>query len=280
MTDAAGRDVAAALDELYQVPPAEFIVRRDRLAAELRAAGLRKEAAEVKRRRRPSSAAWAVNRLHEKHPETLARLRAAGDRERELLREGARPEEHQAARDERRAAVAAAREHGLAILRAQGSLTETVAGRLGRTLEALAVYGSLLPDPGPGRLDRELDPPGFELLAKLELPTRRRSARPARTTKPAPAARRRPARKAGAAPSAAARAAARSAERDVAAARRALDRAVKSAETADRRLEELRRRVESEARTAAERHRAVTNTRRKLEQAELRLARARRDPAS
>ena len=50
-----------AVRELFTLPPEEFVAARDRLAAELKEAGKADEAAEVKRLRRPSVVAWAVN---------------------------------------------------------------------------------------------------------------------------------------------------------------------------------------------------------------------------
>jgi hypothetical protein len=50
-------------DELYGTPPDEFVARRDELAKELTAASERKLAAEVRKLRKPTVSAWAVNLL-------------------------------------------------------------------------------------------------------------------------------------------------------------------------------------------------------------------------
>jgi hypothetical protein len=50
------------LDELYREPPDRFVGARDGLAKELRAAGEADEAARVKKLRRPTVAAWMINR--------------------------------------------------------------------------------------------------------------------------------------------------------------------------------------------------------------------------
>lgn len=69
---------ARAPEDLYGLPLEEFTPARDALAKELRAAGSKDEAAEVKRLRKPSLAAWALNRVARDHPDAVALLREAG----------------------------------------------------------------------------------------------------------------------------------------------------------------------------------------------------------
>ena len=69
---------ARAPEDLYGLPLEEFTPARDALAKELKAAGRRDEAAEVKSLRKPSVAAWALNRAARDHPDAVERLRAAG----------------------------------------------------------------------------------------------------------------------------------------------------------------------------------------------------------
>ncbi len=56
-----GVDTATRIDGLYRLPPEDFVAARDALVRELRADGLRDEAADVKSMRRPTVAAWALN---------------------------------------------------------------------------------------------------------------------------------------------------------------------------------------------------------------------------
>lgn len=65
---------ARAPDDLYGLPLDEFIAARDALAKELKAAGDKDAAADVKKLRKPSLAAWALNRTARRHPEDVARL--------------------------------------------------------------------------------------------------------------------------------------------------------------------------------------------------------------
>jgi hypothetical protein len=69
-----------AIDELYAGGPEDFVARRAKIAAELAGQGLMAEAADVKKRRRPSIAAAAVNEVVRSHPDDLHALGAAGDR--------------------------------------------------------------------------------------------------------------------------------------------------------------------------------------------------------
>jgi hypothetical protein len=69
---------ARAPEGLYALPLEEFTPARDALAKELKAAGRKDEAAEVKSLRKPSLAAWALNRTARDHPDAIAALRAAG----------------------------------------------------------------------------------------------------------------------------------------------------------------------------------------------------------
>src|SRR5215472_15754045 len=57
-------DHRQALEALYKVPLANFVAERDRLAAELRAAGDEEGARQLARRRRPTTSAWTVNQLY------------------------------------------------------------------------------------------------------------------------------------------------------------------------------------------------------------------------
>jgi DNA repair exonuclease SbcCD ATPase subunit len=91
------------VDELYGAPPGEFIARRDALAKELRASD-RAAADAVKKLRKPSVSAAAVNRLARSAPDDVEALLAAGEALRQAqLGGGDRDAIRAAARDEREA---------------------------------------------------------------------------------------------------------------------------------------------------------------------------------
>ena len=69
---------ARAPEDLYGLPLEEFTPARDALAKELKAAGRKDEATEVKSLRKPSVAAWAMNRVARDHADAIGPLRAAG----------------------------------------------------------------------------------------------------------------------------------------------------------------------------------------------------------
>jgi hypothetical protein len=65
-------------DQLFTLSPDEFVAARDALAAELRNAGDRDGAAEVKALRRPTVGAWAINQVSRRHSDEVNELLAAG----------------------------------------------------------------------------------------------------------------------------------------------------------------------------------------------------------
>src|SRR4029450_8470746 len=65
--------------DLYGLPFDEFTKARDELAKELRKAGKKEAADEVKAFRKPSVSAWVVNQLARRHPQEMKALVKAGD---------------------------------------------------------------------------------------------------------------------------------------------------------------------------------------------------------
>jgi hypothetical protein len=65
--------------DLYGLPVEEFTKTRDELAKELRKAGKKEAADEVKALRKPSVSAWVVNQLARRHPQEMKALVKAGD---------------------------------------------------------------------------------------------------------------------------------------------------------------------------------------------------------
>lgn len=67
-------DVDEVADELYRLPPAEFVPARDARAAEARAQGDRAAADAIKKLRKPTAAAWLANLLSRGRREDVDRL--------------------------------------------------------------------------------------------------------------------------------------------------------------------------------------------------------------
>lgn len=168
-------------DELYRLPPEAFTAARDAAAKERRTSGNAAGAAELKALRRPSVAAWLVNRLAHDSPELLdsllalgpelaeaqscgdaAALRALGDSRRRLVESVT----HSAAEAAGRSVTASVREEVAATLEAAladpGSARAVRSGRLVRSLSyagfgAVDLAGAVAPaaaEPAPVPTDR------------------------------------------------------------------------------------------------------------------------------
>jgi hypothetical protein len=156
---------AQAGDELFGLPPEEFVAARDELARRLRREGDAEAAKQVKALRRPSLSAWAVNRLARERGRALGPLLAAGERLRAahqaaLAGEGA-AELRSAAKAEREA-VAGLVETALELLREAGHpTTDATRDRVAATLHAAAASPEAADLVRDGRLTTDLDPSGF-----------------------------------------------------------------------------------------------------------------------
>lgn len=96
-------DLAAAVDELYGVAPADFVATRGRLVGQAQAADDPELAAELKGLRKPTVVAWLLNRVAREEPDVVAPLLDLGERMRAAQAKGdgaalaaARPERHEA----------------------------------------------------------------------------------------------------------------------------------------------------------------------------------------
>lgn len=72
--------MADELDELYEVKPEEFTALRTKLAAAAKTAGDADTAEQISAARRPTTAAWVVNRLALRDQDVRARLAGLGER--------------------------------------------------------------------------------------------------------------------------------------------------------------------------------------------------------
>lgn len=169
----------AEIGSLYALPLAEFTPARNALAARLRKEGDREASERVKGLAKPSVSAWAVNVLFRDEQDQMKALLAAGDRARRALAEalthGAAESLRGALQDERELRDAL-RRRAAALLAKEGSApSRAIADRITVNLESLALSPAAAEAAERGWLDRDLDPPGFEVLAGLQL-----GARPAR----------------------------------------------------------------------------------------------------
>ena len=161
---------AELVDRLYGLPLAEFTGARNAAATELRKAGQREAADQVKALRKPTAAAAAVNRLVREHRGEVEQFlhAAAAMRDAQFSGKGA--------------LTAATKEEHEALAR----LTRLGGEAVRQTLLAAAVDDDAAQQLLEARLQRELEPRGFGTLLAYAPPA---AARPKETT----AARARPA---------------------------------------------------------------------------------------
>jgi hypothetical protein len=157
---------------LYSLPLGEFTTARNALAKELKKKD--KEAAErIQKLAKPPASAWAVNRLFEEEAARMKALLAAGEKARKglhsVLTEGD-PASLQEALQEQRKLRDDLHRRALALLeKTKQPASPAVAERLGVNLESLALSPDAAATAERGWLDSDLDPPGFEVLAGLQL---------------------------------------------------------------------------------------------------------------
>lgn len=172
------------VDALFKLPQAEFIGARKTLAARLKKDGLANESDWVKALAKPSISAWTVNQLYWEHREAFDRLIETGQRFRQAQtsRKMAAMRE---ALDARREALSHLSDLATTLLRDAGHhpALDTMR-RITTTLEAMSAYALLPGGPPPGRLTKDVDPPGFESLASFiaGAGTKTRTAEPARVS--------------------------------------------------------------------------------------------------
>ena len=262
---------ARAPEDLYGLPLEEFTRARDALAKELRTRGDQDGAAEVKRLRKPSLAAWALNQTARRHGPEVRRLLEAGAASREAQEEALAGDAGALREASRALGEQIERVADLAATELSGTGREPSPAQRDRivaTLRAAAADeqgGRLLER---GILVDELEPAGFGAFGAME-PVARPSGSGGRASTRAPRKRspeeqetieaaRREVRRAEAEAEAAATRARRRAERAEAAERRAREAQLEAeaarseAEDAAGEAEAARRRAEEAARRLAE----------------------------
>jgi hypothetical protein len=171
------------LDELYREPPEGFVAARNELARELRASGDRDESNRIKKLRRPSVAAWLLNRTALSLPRSLDEFAEACRRLEEA--QGRALEGDDDAVAEWRAAAAGQRASNAAVVETAAGLARDAGHSVNRhvldlvsdTLQAASGDADLRDRLMRGRLEREESAPtlGMPTVA----PQRRRDSRAA-----------------------------------------------------------------------------------------------------
>jgi hypothetical protein len=171
-------ELETEIARLYSLPLAEFTAERNALAARLRKEGDREASERVKGLAKPSVSAWAVNVLFRDQKETMDAFLAAGRRARGILQEalskGTGAESLPDAMQDERDLRDDLRRRAVALLSPDGKEPgRDIVDRITNDLEALALSPAAEAAAERGWLDRDLDPPGFEIFAGLPLAPRR-----------------------------------------------------------------------------------------------------------
>lgn len=175
------------LDRLFQAPFAEFVGTRNGVAAMLKKEGRTDESARVRGLAKPSYTAWLVNQLYWNARDQLDAFLKASDRVRaaeHALLEGRKASGHADLLAARAAALDQLMARASARAAEEGTpLSPALGERLKTTLEAIGSFGSAEARHAKGRLQEDLDPPGFAAFAALASGARA-AATPASARKP------------------------------------------------------------------------------------------------
>lgn len=176
-------DTDEELDQLYWLPLEEFTNARDRLAAELQERGDRDAAALVKKLRKPTVSAWALNQLVRNHRSEVQELLSVGEDVRSAQRaaiSGGGSEGIRELTGRRRRVIDRLLDRAEALLAQAGHGTSRpTLDKVGDTLVAATVDEDAAEAVRGGRLARELSAAsGFEALAgEIPVPAERPSKR-------------------------------------------------------------------------------------------------------
>jgi hypothetical protein len=226
------------LDRLYGLPREEFTDARNALVRELRNAGRKDDAEEVRALKKPAVSVWAVNQLARRHPREVADLVKAGDALRKAQRDVLAGKKGADVREASRALheladelVGAARE----ILEETGDrATQATAQRISGTLRAASSDPAAAKLLRKGHLSEDVESVGFGPLLHVA-PQRKSRSQPKRDR----------ARERAALQKKRKQEAVAQARQEAAAARKAADKAEREAKRARERVEAAERRVAS-----------------------------------
>lgn len=158
----------AALDELYEADPQEFVLTRARLERGLRDEGHTHAAAALRRLRRPSLGVWAVNRVARHDPDAVHELVDATERVRaaqQAMLQGGSADDLRDEVRERQSIVETLVRAGTQALADHAPKPASYRDDIANLLEAASLDSSMQPTLLAGRLARALPPPiGFDAL--------------------------------------------------------------------------------------------------------------------
>src|SRR3954447_23924450 len=178
---------------LFLEPPDRFVAARDALVKALRAEGEKERAAEVKKLKRPTAAAWAVDQLALRRPDDVAELLEAGAALRAAheaaLGGSGSAADLRAAADAERAVVETLTDDARTLLEEAELCSDAAVERVRQALHGAASDEDLQEQIRTGQLSNDrgavgLGPGGLEVAA----PARAPKARPTKETAKKPTA--------------------------------------------------------------------------------------------
>ncbi|MFL6260225.1 MAG: hypothetical protein ACJ76Y_10980 [Thermoanaerobaculia bacterium] len=166
-------DLDVELARLYRGPLEGFTAARNEIAKQLKKLGQGADADRVRALAKPTPSAWAVNVLFDRDREKMDELLAAGKRARAAQQQAVSGRGAEALREGLnmvRRLIDELRRLGVGILAESGrAASRAIMERIGTDLQALALSPAAADEASRRWLDRDLDPPGFEVLAGLQL---------------------------------------------------------------------------------------------------------------
>jgi hypothetical protein len=159
---ATGPDLPSDARALYALPPEDFIPARDTLAKRLQADDDRGVAAAVKKLRRPTVAAWAVDQAARAEPSMLEDLLSAGERlagaQRQAMSGKRGTDDMRKATDERRALIRRLTDVAVRVLDDAGRPGESSRDEIAGTFEAATLDPTVAELVKAGVLDKTVKP--------------------------------------------------------------------------------------------------------------------------
>jgi hypothetical protein len=180
-------DLQNEIDSLFRLPLAEFIAARKELSARLKKQGSANDSERVKLLAKPSVSAWTVNQLYWQQRDDFDALLGTGQRFRKAQSSG-KVAEMRAALGARSEAISRLENLATSLLHDAGhNPTPDMIRRITTTLEAVSSFDVLPDGSSPGRMTKDVDPPGFEtLLSFVPAPQTTKRAEPARAKESPP----------------------------------------------------------------------------------------------
>jgi hypothetical protein len=148
------------VSDLYALPPEQFIAARDEAVKQAKAAGDRRLAAEIGKLRRPTVAAWVVNRLAQERPEMVEELLDLGEALRSAQR-NLRGDELRELSLQRRALVSALAREAVGLARREHRRDNLPVAEVEATLTAALADPEVAEMVRTGQLTRTVEYTGF-----------------------------------------------------------------------------------------------------------------------